>query len=319
MLWQRLLFGTLMIAGVLGLTVLDAWLAGQVTGQGAPGQPPMPLLCALPLTALVLVLVVLTTWELGRLCRTDRSKPATFWAAFVAALLVVSPWIDMQASMAAGSTAPSAGHYPAPPMPLTAFLLTGCVLGTGLLILLRRRTEGALNSMAVTLWITLFVGLLGSFAVRLRCTDPGPAGAVLLVYVILTVKSGDIGAYFVGKLLGKHKLAPWVSPAKTIEGGVGALAASAAVAVGGVALWEWARETVGAPPLTVAQALVFGPVMAVSGHLGDLIESAIKRDLQIKDSGRLIPAFGGLLDLVDSPLFALPIAWWLLTFWGSMH
>ncbi len=72
------------------------------------------------------------------------------------------------------------------------------------------------------------------------------------------------------------------------------------------------------PPLSIAQALVFGAVMAIVGQLGDLVESAIKRDVGAKDSGRVVPSFGGLLDLLDSPLLAAPVAWGLLTFWARM-
>jgi phosphatidate cytidylyltransferase len=65
----------------------------------------------------------------------------------------------------------------------------------------------------------------------------------------------------------------------------------------------------------MAQAAIFGLLMAIFGHLGDLVESAIKRDIGQKDSARVVPAFGGLLDIIDSPLFTAPVAWWVLTNW----
>ncbi|MHC4671911.1 MAG: phosphatidate cytidylyltransferase, partial [Planctomycetota bacterium] len=160
--------------------------------------------------------------------------------------------------------------------------------------------------------------LLGSFAVRVRCLRPGPAGAGLLIFYILTVKFGDIGAYFCGKLFGKNKLAPWLSPGKTVEGFLGGLLFSAVISVGVMALWQMWPGVLGGAPLNIVQAIVFGAVMAVAGHLGDLVESAIKRDVGTKDSGSVIPSFGGLLDLLDSPLFAGPFAWLLLTFWGGL-
>ena len=137
----------------------------------------------------------------------------------------------------------------------------------------------------------------------------------MLIVFLAVVKSGDMGAFFAGKLLGKRKLVPWLSPGKTVEGALGALVLAAGVSVGLMALWSRVEQTLGPRPVNVAQALVFGIVMAIVGHLGDLTESLIKRDVGSKDSAQVVPAFGGLLDLVDSPLFAAPVAWWLLTLW----
>jgi phosphatidate cytidylyltransferase len=172
--------------------------------------------------------------------------------------------------------------------------------------------------MAVTLFMMLYLGLMGSFVVRIRCVSPGADGAWLLLIFVLTVKSGDIGAFFAGKLAGKHKLIPWLSPQKTIEGAIGALILASVVAV--LAMRAWAGfEADGSAPLSTAQALVFGAVMAVMGHVGDLVASLIKRDVGSKDSGAVVPAFGGFLDIFDSPLLSAPIAWVLLTSWASMR
>jgi phosphatidate cytidylyltransferase len=172
--------------------------------------------------------------------------------------------------------------------------------------------------MAVTMFLILYLGLLGSFAVRIRCMDRGPGGAALIVYFILTVKSSDIGAYFTGMAFGKHKLIPWLSPGKTVEGAVGAVAFAAVIGAAGMLLWR-AFPALGPAPFSLPQALVFGAVMAITGHMGDLTESAFKRDGGAKDSGQVIPAFGGLLDLLDSPLFTAPIAWALLTIWSLIR
>ncbi len=319
MLWQRLLFGILMIAAIGGVAVFDGWLSAWALAEGAEGatawEAGARLWCGLPITAVVIALVVLATYELGRLCQGGGHRPATHWAVFVGALLTIVPWIEMQQRMGpAGAFGPAVQVN----FSLAAFLLTGAVLGTCLAVLMRKTTEGAVSSMAVTLLMVLYVGLLGSFVVRLRCLQPGPAGAGLAVLFVVTVKSGDIGAYFVGKFLGKHKLAVWLSPGKTIEGAIGAVAVAAAVAMGCVAGWHEGIGTLGPVPLSFAQALLFGVVMAIGGQLGDLIESAIKRDAGRKDSGRVVPAFGGLLDIVDSPIFTAPIAWWLLTRWTSI-
>jgi phosphatidate cytidylyltransferase len=133
------------------------------------------------------------------------------------------------------------------------------------------------------------------------------------MYFIAVVKVTDIAAYFVGSALGRHKLVPRLSPGKTIEGLIGGVLAAAGTSVvlarlGGIIV----PSGVGGWRLGSGEALVFGVAMAFAGQLGDLAESLIKRDVAQKDSGRAVPGFGGILDLVDSPLLAAPLAWWML-------
>jgi len=319
MLWQRLFFGILMIAAIIGLVTLDAWLSADAPLDGVLSACSTHLVkrvpCGLPVTLLVVTLVILATYEMSRLCQTGGFKPATHWAAFVGAGLAVIPWVEMQRRMGTmGSFQPVAEMN----LSLTVFWLMAGVLGTCLAILSRKTTEQALGNMAVTLLILLYLGFLGSFAVRIRCLRPGADGAALAVAFILIVKSGDIGAYFTGRAIGKRKLAPWLSPGKTIEGVLGALVLASAVAAITASLWGRVNFLPGIAPFSISQAIVFGALMAITGHLGDLVESAFKRDVGSKDSGRVVPAFGGLLDLIDSPIFAGPIAWLLLTLWGQM-
>lgn len=303
-----------MIAAVAGITLLDGWLSSRVMADAGSRfdveTARLRLVCGLPITLLVVTLVVLATYELGGLCRAGGYQPAVHWAAFVGGLLAVAPWFEMQYRLALDGGFVRLTQVN---LSLPVFLLAGGVLGTCLAVLLRKTTERAIGHLATTMLLMLYLGLLASFVVRLRCIQPGAGGAILVVFFILTVKSADIGAYFTGKLLGKHKLAPWLSPGKTVEGAVGAIVFACAVAAGGMALWQGASATLGPAPLGLAQALWFGLVMAIAGHLGDLVESVIKRDVGSKDSGRVVPAFGGLMDIVDSPVFTAPIAWWLLT------
>jgi len=292
MLGTRLVLGTLMIVALAGIVCADGYVSVHY-----------PQWAGLLITLLIAVLVIFAGYELGRLMQAGDSpggyKPVTHWAAFVSAGLVVIPWIEMRQSTTG----------------LSAIWLTGGLLVTCLAVLGRKTTVQAIGNMASTLFIILYLGLLASFVVRVRLIWPGAAGAAILVFTILTVKSSDIGAYFVGSALGRHKLAPWVSPGKTVEGAVGALATSAAVAIGAMVLWGHYQAVVGPAPLKMAQAAIFGLLMAIFGHLGDLVESAIKRDIGQKDSARVVPAFGGLLDIIDSPLFTAPVAWWVLTNW----
>ncbi|NLE60968.1 MAG: phosphatidate cytidylyltransferase [Planctomycetes bacterium] len=315
MLWQRITFGALMIALAVGVVWVDGWLSAcglTPIDEGTLGvSTKTRLMCGLALTLVLALLIMLATFEMGRLCRQGGHNPAVGWAAFVSVLLMLAPWVESQQQLAAAVPAVRLTGG----MPLSLFLFTGGVLGAFLCILARKTTERAVANLAVTCLMMLYLGLLGSFAIRIRCLDPGPGGAALVIFFILTVKAGDIGAYFTGKACGRHKLALWVSPGKTIEGAVGALVLAAAVACAGIWLWEHKlANSLGPPPLSLAQAVVFGLLMAVCGHLGDLVESLMKRDLGSKDSGQVVPAFGGLLDILDSPVFTAPIAWWLLTF-----
>lgn len=221
----------------------------------------------------------------------------------------------MQRQLQSASVAATSAGQLFGDVPLPVLLLTGGTLGAGLLVLLRRTTAGALSSLAATVLAMLYVGLLGSYAVRLRCAWPGASGAAAVIFFILTVKSSDIGAYFVGKFFGRRKLAPLLSPGKTVEGTMGGVVVAVGVAIAALAAWSGLRAWLGPAPLNRPQAIVFAIVMAVGGQFGDLVESAWKRDVGLKDSGRVVPGFGGLLDIMDSPLLTAPVAWWMLTRW----
>jgi len=166
-----------------------------------------------------------------------------------------------------------------------------------------RDTSQALASVGWTVLVVLTVGLLGIFLVKVRFLSDNPLEGVLYLALTLgVVKGSDIGAYAIGSSLGRHQLVPKLSPAKTVEGLIGAIAAGTAVAVAfGVG---WGR-------FTWSQMLLFGAVVSISGVLGDLAESLMKRACGVKDSG-VIPGFGGALDILDSMLSASPVAYVLL-------
>jgi phosphatidate cytidylyltransferase len=124
-----------------------------------------------------------------------------------------------------------------------------------------------------------------------------------LLFFILATKCSDIGAYSLGSLIGRHKMIPSVSPAKTWEGFVGAILLSTAAAM--VMAHYWGDTRLGGMTLTHAAAL--GPVLAVGAVFGDLVESVFKRDSGVKDSGAFFPGIGGILDLLDSLLFNAPL------------
>ena len=131
----------------------------------------------------------------------------------------------------------------------------------------------------------------------------------VLVLFLVSVKFMDIGAYFTGSAIGKHKLIPWLSPGKTWEGLAGGTVVSAGMAIlTAAALGVHLSEH----PMRWVQAGVFGAVVGLVGQFGDLAESLLKRAANVKDSGHLVPEFGGLLDILDSPLLAAPAGYLLL-------
>ncbi len=171
----------------------------------------------------------------------------------------------------------------------------------------------ALGVLAIT-----YAGVLPSFLVQLRLWHDARWGMSALVSLLLVVKAADTGAYFTGRALGRHKLAPVLSPGKTIEGVVGGLAAAIAAAWLCYA-WLLPRvmqcETI---PNHAWRWALYGAIIMVVGLLGDLAESLFKRDAERKDSSRWLPGLGGVLDIFDSVLFAAPIAYfcWALRLIG---
>jgi len=157
-------------------------------------------------------------------------------------------------------------------------------------------TEGVVVNCGTTLFAIIYLGLLGSFFLAIRIKY-GPWALLMFLFV---VKSTDIGAYGAGTMWGKHKFSPNISPGKTWEGMAGAIVFTTFVSVlfslfSGIMHWLW--------------AIGFAVAFAFIGQLGDLAESMIKRDVQQKDSAAIVPGFGGLLDLIDSPIMAAPLAY----------
>jgi phosphatidate cytidylyltransferase len=171
-----------------------------------------------------------------------------------------------------------------------------------------REPGGSVARIALTIFVAVYLGLLPSFLVQLRWpSSEGPEDArrctVALALTIFVPKCCDIGAYFTGRLFGRHRMTPVLSPKKTWEGLAGGLLVAALAAFG---INSFGRE------LNDLAALGFGVTVGGAGVLGDLAESLIKRDCQKKDASQTVPGFGGVLDVVDSVLFAAPVAYcWL--------
>jgi phosphatidate cytidylyltransferase len=168
---------------------------------------------------------------------------------------------------------------------------------------------GHLINLSGAVFAIVYVGLLGSFLVMLRIAYGVPA----VVSMIVVAKLCDVGAYTVGRLIGRHKMAPSLSPGKTIEGAVGGIAFAIFGAWLSVAvLFPLAT---GEPSQTTwVGVVIYGLAVGLAGMLGDLAESLIKRDVMRKDSGTNVPGFGGFLDIYDSLLLAAPVAFGLWAF-----
>lgn len=157
----------------------------------------------------------------------------------------------------------------------------------------RRENSGAIIDLSTTIFGILYVSWFLSFMIKIRYL---PGGLGLFFSVILITKLGDIGAFLIGSRFGKTPLIPRISPKKSVEGAVGGLIFSILGAL-------ISKPFLGLPYLSL---VVVGTFLGILGQLGDLSESLMKRDCQVKDSGSIFPGLGGVLDLVDSLLFTAP-------------
>ena len=279
MLRWRLLLGALLIATLVGLCRLDA-------GASVPGIWLLPV---------VIVITVLATKELLDLLIAAGMRPLGWVVHLMNLWLVVTPWIPLH------------GGSWATELDTPEFCLIVPVLLIFIVEMCRYRKPGENTSnLAAGVFALVYVGMMLRFAVSLRLSW----GLGALISWIVVVKMGDTGAYVVGRLIGRRKMAPRISPGKTIEGAVGALLFSC---VGSWVAFQLIAPESSMPPPWWGW-LAFGLVLGVAGMVGDLAESLLKRDVGVKDSSTWLPGFGGVLDMLDSLLLAAPVAWFC---WAS--
>ncbi len=284
MLRWRLLVSTVLIPAIVGLFVWDARLG--------PAAPVLFVIC--------LLAGLRCTWELVTLLRQDGVEVRFGPVASCVGLLLLATWgphwlepVNLRLALA---------------VPTLAQMFAGCVLLLMVWQAFRFREPGGhLRLLGAELLAVTYAGLLLSLTAQLRWLGPNGNGYWALGSVIAATKMGDIGAYTLGRMFGRRKMAPHLSPGKTWMGAGGAVLGG----VLGAVLWlrlasplfgqDWAAHWwIG--------AAAYGAAMGVTGLFGDLCESLIKRDVGVKDSAALLPGFGGLLDLLDSILFAGPVA-----------
>lgn len=173
-----------------------------------------------------------------------------------------------------------------------------------------RQAGRSFERMARTWWGISYLGLMPTFFAQIRWLYDFavPLGTVALALAIFVPKGCDIGAFTVGKLVGRHRMTPLLSPKKTWEGAVGGIVFAVLVAIG-------IDRLAPASPLTgnLLAEIGFGVSVGIAGMLGDLAESLIKRDCEQKDASQVVIGYGGVLDVVDAVIFAAPVAYvWFL-------
>lgn len=187
-------------------------------------------------------------------------------------------------------------------VPLVSLLVTAAIALPMILMLFLPRQEGLFRLWAWTLTGVLYIGWFIGYLVSLRLTPDiigfPDTGRNLVFFTLFVTFGSDSAAYFIGKAIGRHKMAPAISPGKTWEG-----AAAGVIGAVIVSLF-FMLNTIFQIPLGLIQTVILGVLVSVFGQFGDLAESMLKRGIGVKDSGTLMPGHGGMLDRLDSILFA---------------
>jgi phosphatidate cytidylyltransferase len=190
--------------------------------------------------------------------------------------------------------------------PVSAFLLTAAVITCFCSGVLIRRSANAIANIGTTLLGILYIGWLFSYLVLIRALTPHGIFLIMLMFVLWI---NDTMAYFVGKTIGRRQLSPYISPKKTVEGSAAGLAGALLTSLAFGALIE--RSHFGT---NYIHYIVLGLLVGGIGQISDLSESLIKRDAGVKDSSKLIPGHGGVLDRMDGFIFAAPVLYYYVYF-----
>lgn len=298
MLSKRIITGLILIGIFLVVIVLDEWLA--------PWFPFWFVLVALAMGR--------ASVEIARLLARTSARPSVNTVFGGVQAIVVANWVPHVLSAVAPAHL-SDGLATASPVnvmawPCWAFI--GVVMCTFIAQSVQFDEPGrTMATIAGTLLAIAYIGLLGSCVIQMRWFEGPREGLLALAALLATAKGADTGAYAMGRLAGRRPLWPRLSPNKTVEGAVGGLVFAT---VGALAVNAVAHLLLDRPLLEWLPALGFGLVVGAAAQLGDLMESMIKRDCSQKDASNALPGFGGVLDVLDSLLFAGPVAYayWLV-------
>jgi phosphatidate cytidylyltransferase len=278
MIKQRLIFGTLMTFFFAGVVIFDGWLDGSLTASATDNKAIQGTIFCI----LIAILVIPAQLEFSKLAKAKGINVFTPLVTVVSILFATS-WYWFQFIAFEREV---------------CFLLLAVFALFGLLLAqyLRYGTMGVLANCGASCFSIIYLGILSAFVPVIRIEY----GVWPLLMFVFVVKFSDIGAYTIGSLFGKHQFSPKISPKKSWDGMGGAVVFAVLLAL----LFSRAFGIMG-----WMSAVVFGICFAFIGQLGDLAESLIKRDTGHKDSSNNVPGFGGMLDVIDSPLAAAPFAY----------
>jgi phosphatidate cytidylyltransferase len=266
----------------------------------------------------VAAIVMLALYEYLNIVKACAIQPIV-WLTYLMSLLVVVGLLSLGLDLVYMSFPWWLGIIFSP----AVLLLLPVIFGVP--IAFRQDMQGSLQAAAASSFGVLYIAVSLGLLIPLRHS---PGNEYLIPFILFSVWAGDIAAYYVGRSLGRHKLAPVVSPNKSWEGAIASVFASVAVA----ALVFHYREAINplfrahheqpisfSASLSWVSVLILGLVTNVAAQLGDLFESALKRGAKLKDSGTFLPGHGGMLDRIDALLFAIPVVWYYATFTGLLQ
>jgi phosphatidate cytidylyltransferase len=278
---KRIFVGILLVIAISSALIADLYLA--------PWYPFLFLIC--------LSGGFLATRELLELFKNSAVTPSRNLLLLAVSTILFSNWIP---------------HFNLLPPAFHSWQITGSTAIAFYFVLIliemfKYRSPGfSTNNLSLSAFVIVYLGLLPSFLIQLRWIGSGTSpyiGLFCLGITITVTKCCDIGAYFTGKMFGKHLMTPVLSPKKTWEGFSGGILFSVAIA------FLWTKIFPNTPLCCDLASIAFGVIIGIGGVFADLVESLIKRDLSTKDASQVIPGFGGILDLLDSLLIIGPIAW----------
>ena len=295
MLRWRLISAALIVSSLLALIWLDY-------RQGVHGTP------GLWLFPVLLLVSMLATEELLSLLRSKGHQPVA-WVVYVGNLV-----IPLAACLPVIASLVGLKYVVWPLAPLAAVPVVVILILVGEMGRFKQPGTAVVNT-ALSVFAIVYIGLLISFWALLRLYRDNSTGTTALVSMLLIVKMADTGAYAFGRAFGRHKVTPILSPGKTWAGIIGGAATACATSW---IFFNFSPLRTGGMVPPIGSVVAYGGLLAIAGMIGDLAESLIKRDMERKDSSTWLRGLGGVLDIIDAPLVAGPVAWlcWTLGLLG---